>query len=141
MTLITELSGDSLSRILLYLQEVTLEYEQTIPDWRSSDIDIDLMNSVRAKLAAAESLLVPPTFTEQESLFLQSILIEFQRIKSDWLRTLPSFNMTLKAIESVGGNETYTPSTSSTPISTYTNASRLKVPPAATVETTATEEL
>lgn len=62
-----------LSRILMFLQEVQLEYEETQPDWRKTYASVDLMNSVRAKAGSGEAALMPPIFAAQELAFMESL--------------------------------------------------------------------
>jgi hypothetical protein len=83
---------DTLSKNLMFLQEILLEYELTNPDWRSSDADVALMADLRAKMAAAEATLTSPTLTETESMWLQEILIEYEHRNLDWRNRLSDFN-------------------------------------------------
>jgi hypothetical protein len=79
----------------MFLQEVLLEYEETNPDWSNSGSEVLMMSDVRTKLAAAEAALVPPVFTEQESLWLQEMLLEYEETHADWRRRLSDFNAML----------------------------------------------
>jgi hypothetical protein len=84
----------------MFLQEVLLEYEETNPDWSNSGSEVLMMDDVRTKLAVAEAALVPPVFTEQESLWLQEMLLEYEETHADWRRRLSDFNamLTIQAI-------------------------------------------
>ncbi len=99
----------SLSELLIFLQQLLLEYEMTEPDWRSSQSDINMMADVRAKLAASEATQTKPVFTEAESLWLQEMLITFQQTHPDtsntyYWRRINAFNLMVFAENQVETN-------------------------------------
>ncbi len=83
---LAQMKGQLLSVVLMFLQEVLLEYEETATDWRTNDQDIALMLSVRAKLGASVGSNTPPAFTTQELEYIDAILVEYTETHNDWRR-------------------------------------------------------
>lgn len=109
---LSTLSGPLLSEVLMFLQEVLQEYETTLPDWKNSKENIALMLTVRAALGAAEAAMTPPTFTIEESQFLQETLWEYCETHWDWRRrfigwsgSYTDFDLMLGVNASIGADQ------------------------------------
>lgn len=83
---LSQMRGRLLSRVLMFLQEVMLEYEETLPDWRKTPEAVGLMNTVRSMLAAGEASMTPPPFTDRELEFIEQCLMEYEETHADWRR-------------------------------------------------------
>jgi hypothetical protein len=93
----------------MFLQEVLLQYEMTISDWRASPANEQMMLTVRGILAAAAATNTAPTFTEAQIMFIQETLVEYERDNVDWRLTLPDFDLMEYADWKVGKGFVSTP--------------------------------
>jgi hypothetical protein len=80
------MKGGLLSNVLMFLQEVMLEYEETLPDWRKTNESTDLMNTVRSMLATGEATMTAPAFNDQQLQFIEQSLMEYEETHADWRR-------------------------------------------------------
>jgi hypothetical protein len=80
---------------LMFLESILQEYKLTISNWMASPQNVILMNDVLSKIGVAESAQVFPSFNEQESIWLQETLLNYEQTNWDWRRRLPDFNLML----------------------------------------------
>lgn len=116
----------------MFLQEILLEYEMTIPDWRSSPSNEQLMLTIRAMLASSEAAGTVPVFTSAEIMFLQEILLEFRQRSPDWENRLSDFNLMLYAEQEAGTDfGAITPGSELMEARDRTNSHTIHTPPVA----------